>query len=150
MFVTRGLGYPSSTLITRGLGAFDLLDLFGGSVRGSGVSAEAIGSVLSQLELLDATLNEKKVLHGVGTAIDLVGTPMAQSMMVGVTMSASPVESTVTATAIEHTTAQEVTTASEASETALTGTLSPTEALSSTPDASEDMMGSTDEDTGVK
>ena len=148
MFVTRGLGYPSSTLVTRGLGAADLLDLFGGTVTGSGVSTEIIEATLDQLAALDSALEEVYALRGTDLATDLVGFTYVSAMMVGVPSSFAPVSATLSEVALDPETSMSALGADTTS-TTMSGSATSSPVMSPIVDGSEDMMGSTDEETGV-
>jgi hypothetical protein len=124
--------------------------LFEGSVTGIPIADEIIEGFFDELLLIDSTLEHVATLVETVEVTELVGIPMAQSLMVGVPSLAAITEGVHGAVALEGVGTHDETMDATASDSvALGASQSQSATLDAELDASSDMMGSDDTETGV-
>jgi len=124
--------------------------LFDGSVTGIPIADEIIEGFFDELLLIDAELESVAALIETVEVIELVGIPMAQSLMVGVDSQQVVLSASAEAVALEgHGIPTETIGAVAGNVEALGASQSQSGTLDAEPATSSDMMGTDETETGV-
>jgi len=124
--------------------------LFAGSVTATGIATELVESFFDELLVIDAELEAVAALLETVEVTELVGYPLAQSLMTGVDSVGTVVDASHDAVALEGAGTQvETMGAATGQVEALEASQESSGTLDATPGASSDMMGSDDTETGV-